>query len=177
MRGTSSNALAAAIQHFFAGHLPCVRGVSPHTVLSYRDTFSLLLRFIAAQSRRQLESIEFDDLTPDLILAFLNHLEHNGQTNPRRGTFDWPHFTPSSDTSLVGFRSVSSRASAFWRSRSSVPAPVQWSIWNMKRFGPFLAAVDCSTRDGRRDYALIATMFKHGGQSAGDSRSQANPAR
>ena len=136
MRGTSSNALAAAIQHFFAGHLPCVRGVSPHTVLSYRDTFSLLLRFIAAQGRR-LERIEFDDLTPDLILAFLNHLEHDraNQSTTRNVRLAAIHaffrYLP------VGFQSVSSRASAFLRSRSSVPAPVQWSIWNMKRFGPF----------------------------------------
>ena len=33
----SSNELAAAIRDFFADHLPRLRGMSPHTLQSYRD--------------------------------------------------------------------------------------------------------------------------------------------
>jgi len=164
MRGTSSNALAAAIQHFFAGHLPCVRGVSPNTVLSYRDTFSLLLRFIAAQSRRQLESIEFDDLTPDLILAFLNHLEHDraNQSTTRNVRLAAIHAFFRYLPGRIPERLEQSQrilAIPFKRTRSR---PVEYL--EHEEIRAVLGAVDCSTRDGRRDYALIATMFNTGGR-------------
>ena len=46
MTATSPNTLGRALRGFFADHLPRVRGASPHTVRSYRDTFVLLLRFV-----------------------------------------------------------------------------------------------------------------------------------
>ena len=51
MTATSPNTLGHALRGFFADHLPRVRGASPHTVRSYRDTFVLLLRFVANISR------------------------------------------------------------------------------------------------------------------------------
>lgn len=36
-----STTLARALRAFFAEHLPAVRGVSPHTVCSYRDAFTV----------------------------------------------------------------------------------------------------------------------------------------
>src|SRR5215475_5642377 len=44
--------LARALRGFFSDYLPGVRGVSPYTVLSYRDAFVLLLRFLALRHRR-----------------------------------------------------------------------------------------------------------------------------
>jgi hypothetical protein len=42
MNSPKPNALARVLRGFFADHLPRVRGSSPHTVLSYRDTLVLL---------------------------------------------------------------------------------------------------------------------------------------
>ena len=75
MSTTRPNALACALRGFFSDHLPRVRGMSPHTVCSYRDAFVLLLRFLAARRRCAVLKLDFDDLTPDAILAFLDHLE------------------------------------------------------------------------------------------------------
>jgi len=46
------NALARILREFFATHLSRLRGLSRHTVLSYRDRLALLLRF-AAQHHAQ----------------------------------------------------------------------------------------------------------------------------
>jgi len=51
------------------------RGLSRHTVLSYRDTVALLLRFIAQTRRTDPATLDLDALTADVVLAFLNHLE------------------------------------------------------------------------------------------------------
>ena len=42
---------------------------------SYRDAFVLLLRFLAARRRCAVLKLDFGDLTPDAISAFLDHLE------------------------------------------------------------------------------------------------------
>ncbi|MEO8183908.1 MAG: site-specific integrase, partial [Deltaproteobacteria bacterium] len=49
--------------------------MSPHTICSYRDAFKLLLRFLAARHERSVVSLDFRDLDPDAVLAFLDHLE------------------------------------------------------------------------------------------------------
>jgi len=75
MSAALPNALARALRGFFADHLPRVRGVSPHTVRSYRDAFILLLRFVAARRKRSVVDLDLHDLGVDDVLAFLDHLE------------------------------------------------------------------------------------------------------
>jgi integrase/recombinase XerD len=73
------NSLASALRGFFADHLPRIRGVSPHTVCSYRDAIMLLLRFLAQRRRRPVVALDFCDLTPEDVIAFLEHLEAQRQ--------------------------------------------------------------------------------------------------
>jgi integrase/recombinase XerD len=164
MKSENPNALAAAVQHFFAGHLPSVRGVSPHTIRSYRDTFSLLLRFIAARRRRQLASIDLDDLSPELILAFLDHLERDrgNQSTTRNVRLAALHAFFRYLSGRIPERFEQSQrilAIPFKRTRSR---PVEYL--EHEEIQSILTAVDRGTSDGRRDYALIATMFNTGGR-------------
>jgi integrase/recombinase XerD len=45
-----STALGRSIARFFQEYLPTLRGMSPHTIRSYRDTMILFLRFAAAET-------------------------------------------------------------------------------------------------------------------------------
>jgi integrase/recombinase XerD len=47
--------LASTLRTFFGQHLPLTRGLSPKTILSYRDAFVLLLRFLATRHPECLE--------------------------------------------------------------------------------------------------------------------------
>lgn len=67
---------AALVQSFFSEHLTQQRAVSPCTVATYRDAFVLFLNFATGHLHKQPTAIRLDDLTPTLILAFLDHLEH-----------------------------------------------------------------------------------------------------
>ncbi len=67
---------AALAQAFFAEHLQQQRAMSPRTVAAYRDAFVLFLDFAQARLRKQPTAIRLDEITPALILAFLDHLEH-----------------------------------------------------------------------------------------------------
>jgi hypothetical protein len=75
MRTTVPNALARALRGFFADHLPRVRGSSPHTIFSYRDSLVLFLRFVADRRKRSVSQLDLQDLGPAEVLDFLQHLE------------------------------------------------------------------------------------------------------
>jgi integrase/recombinase XerD len=60
---------------FFNEHLRHQRQVSRHTILAYRDTFRLLLRFLKRTDHVCLATLELSGLTPERVLAFLAYLE------------------------------------------------------------------------------------------------------
>jgi integrase/recombinase XerD len=75
--------LAPTLQAFFTGRLIHQRDASPRTIKAYRDTFRLLLRFIAEQTDKQPFQLDLADLDAPMIGAFLTHLEHDRGNSPR----------------------------------------------------------------------------------------------
>jgi len=75
MTPSASAVFAATLRAFFAQHLPLTRGLSPRTVLSYRDSFVLLLRFLATRHHCDVVDLTLDHMSADQVLAFLDHLE------------------------------------------------------------------------------------------------------
>ncbi len=68
---------AALVQSFFTEHLIQQRAMSPRTVATYRDGFVLFLDFATAHLHQQPTTMKLQDITPALVLAFLDHLEHD----------------------------------------------------------------------------------------------------
>jgi integrase/recombinase XerD len=79
MRKSASDppSFAALAQVFFTEHLQQQRAVSPCTVATYRDAFVLFLQFAEQRLRKPPTSMRLTDITPTLILAFLDHLEQD----------------------------------------------------------------------------------------------------
>ncbi|MGB2902220.1 MAG: tyrosine-type recombinase/integrase [Candidatus Dechloromonas phosphoritropha] len=63
------------VQQFFTEYLVTQRAVSPRTVACYRDALMLFLDFSSQRLKRAATSLKLNDIQPDLILAFLDHLE------------------------------------------------------------------------------------------------------
>lgn len=74
---------AALVQGFFTEHLTQQRALSPRTVASYRDSFVLFLRFAEKSLHKSPTAMALADMTPSLILAFLDHLEKHRQNTTR----------------------------------------------------------------------------------------------
>ena len=66
---------AALVQSFFTEHLTQQRALSARTVAAYRDAFMLFLEFAKARLHKPPTAMLLTDITPTLILAFLDHLE------------------------------------------------------------------------------------------------------
>lgn len=68
--------LAPTLQKFFTDRLLTQRQVSPATIAAYRDTFRLLLGFIADRGTLAPARFDFTNLDAPTIGAFLTHLEN-----------------------------------------------------------------------------------------------------
>ena len=66
----------ALVQMFFTQYLVEQRALSQQTVAAYRDTFLLFLGFTQKHLGKPSTALLMADITPELILAFLDHLEH-----------------------------------------------------------------------------------------------------
>jgi site-specific recombinase XerD len=76
-------ALAPTLEAFFSSRLIDEKGVSPHTIAAYRDTFRLLLCFAQQRIGTPPSKLTIEDLDAPLIAAFLDHLEHDRGNSAR----------------------------------------------------------------------------------------------
>ena len=67
--------LAKLLHAFFHEWMGRQRNLSRHTVLSYRDTWKLFLRFVSDRKRREVTALSLSDLEATEVLAFLQYLE------------------------------------------------------------------------------------------------------
>jgi len=75
--------LSPCIHQFFDHYLPNIRGMSHHTIRSYRDTFKLFLPFAAKHYGIKVKSLRLEHISSELIIAFLDDLQHNRNNLPR----------------------------------------------------------------------------------------------
>ncbi len=69
--------LATFVRGFFAQHLVEQRGLSPNTVLAYRDSLKLFLGFVAGARRKDCTELALEQLTDETLRHFLQHLERD----------------------------------------------------------------------------------------------------
>lgn len=162
MTAALPNGLARAVREFFADHLPRVRGLSAHSIRSYRDSLALLLRFVASHRARPVATIDFDELGPREVTTFLHHLESergNSVTtrNVRLAAIHafFRHVAVWQPERLEQCQRI--LAIPFKRTRARSVEYLEY-----EEIQAVLAAIDRTTLDGRRDYALLVTMFNTG---------------
>ena len=162
MKTQSSNLLGVIVRDYFTDHLPRLRGMSPHTIHSYRDSLVLLLRFLSVQRKKPVTDLDLSDLDPPGIIAFLSYLEKERKNGvPTRNVrLSAIH----AFFSFVASRNPEHLALAqrvlgipFKRARQRVIDYLEY-----EEIDSILKAINRATLQGSRDYALLATMFNTG---------------
>ena len=155
--------LGAAVVYFFETHLPAQRGMSRHTIRSYRDAVVMLLQFIARTRDCGIEALDLGDLDVKSIEGFLRHLEserHNGiaTRNVRlAAVHTLARFLAGRHADRLGtWQAII--ALPFKRGAQRRP-PEHLTAGGVEAL---LDAVDRSTASGERDFALLALMFNTG---------------
>lgn len=164
MKPVRANELGGALRGFFSEYLPKVRGSSPHTILSYRDSLKLFLVFLAEQKNISVSELGIEDMGVDETLVFLDYLEekrHN-QAGTRNSRLAAVHsffryvagIYPEALDQCQRILNI-----PFKRKASHTVEYLEY-----EEITAVLGSVDRSTRDGRRDYALLSLMFNTGGR-------------
>jgi site-specific recombinase XerD len=162
MKTKPPNLLAVLLKNFFEDHLFKLCGMSHHTIHSYRDTMVLLLRFLAIHKSRSVSSLDLNDLDSHEIYSFLTHLEmeRNNTISTRNNRLSAIHSF---------FRFVASQhpdrlehcqrilGIPFKKTHSRVIDYLEYD-----EIQEILNVIDRKTPKGRRDYAILATMFNTG---------------
>lgn len=163
MSRATQTALGRDLVQFFEDYLPAQRGLSPHTVRSYRDALVLLLEFASRDAKRPVERLDIADLTAERVAKFLLSLEtdrHNSiaTRNARLGAIHvFARFIAAHRPEHLGSlqRII---GTPFKRGAREVPI----EYLERGEMDALLRSIDRSTRLGRRDYALFALMFNTG---------------
>ena len=79
----TTHSLGTLVQSYLCCYLPAVKGVSPHTILAYRDTLKLLLRYVAECRNTSPDALSVEDVSEACVLSFLNHIEKSRRNCPR----------------------------------------------------------------------------------------------
>jgi hypothetical protein len=86
MRCSGSTELGHALVSFFQERLPEQRGLSQHSIRSYRDALVLWLQHIARTTKRGVEKLELSDLTVAKAEQFLTHWDNSRRSSPYRSS-------------------------------------------------------------------------------------------
>jgi len=154
--------LPALVESFFLDRLMRERQVSPHTIISYRDTFRLLLQYAHGRLHKTPTELAIADLDAPLLGAFLDHLEKARGNSAR-----------SRNVRLAAihsfFRYVALHAPEYCGVAQRVLAmpakrhlrrPI--SFLTSVEIDALLAAPDLSSWHGRRDRALLLLAVRTG---------------
>jgi integrase/recombinase XerD len=154
--------LTPTLQAFFTDRLMRERHASPHTVAAYRDSFRLLLTYIASTTGKTPATLDWADIDAVTVGAFLHHLEavrgnsvrtRNARLSAIHSFFRFAALRHPEQAELIQ-RVLAipekrfDKALVCYLTRAEVEA--------------LLAAPDRSTWTGQRDHALILLAVQTG---------------
>lgn len=158
----NSKHLLQHVQDFFQDYLGAHRGLSGHTVTSYRDAIKLFLIFVAQRLNKHTTSLALDDLHAESVLAFLDDIEavrsncvrtRNIRLAALRTFF---RYLAAQDPLRAG---QYQRIVAIPLKQASQPVMEYLEINEVK---VILETINRNHAAGRRDYALISLLYNTG---------------
>jgi integrase/recombinase XerD len=153
---------AVLLRRFLTDHLAGLRGCSPNTVTSYRDTFKLLITYLRDNRGIPPERLALNCIDVATITGFLNWLQssrHNSTStrNQRLAAISsFYRWLQSQDPTLLA---CCQDILAIPVKKQTQPAVHHLTVEQTRRL---LASPDRGTRQGSRDAILLATLYDTG---------------
>jgi site-specific recombinase XerD len=154
--------IARFVQRFFHEYLAAQRGLSPNTVLSYRDTLKLFLRFVSQRVGKPVDKLTLEDFDEKRVFAFLKDLQDRRGNSPQ-----------TRNNRLAALRSffryvAGQEPTALASCQRICEIPTMRTDHKTieyledKEITSVLESVDQSSRNGIRDYALLMFFYNSG---------------
>jgi integrase/recombinase XerD len=159
---TSPTLVGPLLQFFFTDYLIAQRRCSPQTIASYRDTFRLLLKFVDHETGIGPAALPVAGLDAGIILRFLDGLEKNRGNSVISRNLRLTAIR--SFYRMVAFRDPASAGVA----THVLAIPLKRADTQVRPYltrdemEAILASIDRTQWRGRRDYALLLTLYNTG---------------
>ncbi|MGH9248305.1 MAG: tyrosine-type recombinase/integrase [Acidimicrobiales bacterium] len=154
--------LAPTLQAFFTTRLTSQFGASPHTLAAYRDTWRLLLTYLADTTGTRPQELDLSALTAEVISAFLTHLEavrgnavttRNARLAAVHSFFGYAAYRHPEHAATIS-QILAIPAKRHHRTDLTYLTPAEVTA--------LLAAPDQATQAGQRDHALLQVAVTTG---------------
>ena len=162
----TSNALLPLLHAYFHDWIAGQRSASRHTILSYRDTWRLFLRFVAKRNQSDVARLTLADLSDQQVLAFLDDLEKtHGRTISTRNCRlaalrSFFEFVADRDPLAAG------QCAAVLRIPNKRTPKRTSTYLESEELGVLMAQPDRKTKLGERDHVLLAVLYNTGARIA-----------
>ncbi len=158
--------LIICIHQYFDQYLPRIKGASNETIDSYRDAFTLFLSFASQHLKVANRKLKIENLTPDLIFAFLDHLEDHRNNGAR-----------TRNSRLAAIRSLSKMIRLMYpeyRETAELMLNIPQKRYRKRLIGyltpdemlKVFQSVDLKKKQGFRDYAILHLLYDSGARAS-----------
>jgi site-specific recombinase XerD len=154
------------VRRFLLEYLVKERNLAINTRNSYRDMLVLLLPYASSHLKKPVDRLTVDDLSPELIREYLNHLEQNRRCsattrNQRLGGLH----------ALARFIGENSPEHIEWCAQVRLipfkkTAQLCITYLDKPEMDALLAAPDRCIPQGQRDYALLLFLYNSGARAS-----------
>ncbi len=159
---TSSTLLGPWVRRFLLEHLVAERNLALNTQKSYRDMLIQLLPYAAKVTKKAVDRLTVEDLSPQVVRLFLSHMEQQ-----RNCTISTRNQRLAGIHALARFVAEHSPEHIDWCAlirlipfkRASQP---MITYLDKPEMNALLAAPDDSTEQGRREQALLLFLYNSG---------------
>jgi site-specific recombinase XerD len=150
------------LSNYLAKYLPGVRGLSPNTILSYRDAFATLVCFYETVIKIKAEKISVSDFCVDNIVLYLDWLEtvRNNRIATRNSRLAAIHtFAKYIGRAMPEKMYPMQEITALPLKKTGTTSPKYLSTDALKLL---LSVPDGNSESGRRDATLLALLYDSG---------------
>jgi len=153
------------LSHFLKDYLVVERNCSEHTIRSYKNTFKQLIEYLVNIKNIKLQNINFNTITRDVIIEFLNYLEtvKNISTRTRnqrlaaiKSFYQYCLYEEIDNVNNIN-KVLSIKV-------KKTPETVV-DYLTEEEFKKFLDSIDKSSKIGFRDYVLIVLLYDTGARA------------
>jgi integrase/recombinase XerD len=150
---------AVFLRRFLTSYPARLRGYSPNTIVSYRDTFKLLICYFPDQRSIPPERLTLERIDAAAITGFLDWLA----TSPHNSASTSNQRLAAIDSFFTWMQSQDPARMACCQDILAIPAKkhdrAAVAHLSVEQTRQLLALPDRSTRAGRRDTTLLATLY------------------
>ncbi len=154
--------LSTCMHQFFDRYLPRMVGASGETIKAYREAFTLFIPFVAKRLSVRPTKLEVENLTFDIVLDFLDHLEEERN-----------NCVKTRNARLAALKSLAKMLRLMYPAYSkfsemllNIPAKrfqkalIDYLTHN--EFRKVVESVDLNKKDGFRDYTILHLLYDSG---------------